>query len=292
MAKREALGSGLEELFGEMNAVYEKSVATNTKQIYEIQIASISPNPKQPRKVFDTKSLDELAQSIEKHGLLQPIIVRQGEKNGYMLVAGERRYRAMKLLGYKTIPAIIIDAKQHKMRELALIENIQRENLNPIELALCYQALIIEHNLTQEELSRIIQKSRTQLTNTLRLLELSKTAQELIKEEKITQGHAKVLIGLNEEDEKMVLQSIVTQKLNVRDTENLVKKIKAKNQPNCMKSNHKNIATEILDIDDSMLELKKLLESYAVRVTVKNHMLHISFGNKEHIQELIAKLQQ
>ena len=188
MAKREALGSGLEELFGEMNAVYEKSVATNAKQIYEIQIASISPNPMQPRKVFDTKSLDELAQSIEKHGLLQPIIVRQGEKNGYMLVAGERRYRAMKLLGYKTIPAIIIDAKQHKMRELALIENIQRENLNPIELALCYQALIIEHNLTQEELSRIIQKSRTQLTNTLRLLELSKTAQELIKEEKITQG--------------------------------------------------------------------------------------------------------
>ena len=227
MAKR-ALGSGLNNLFGDINAVYEKNYVDSDTNMQMIKCDNIVPNPMQPRKIFNDESLRELADFIEEHGVLQPIVVRENESGGYVLIAGERRLRATKLLQKEHIQAIVISTEDYKMRELALIENVQREDLNPIDLALCYQALLKEYDLTQEKLAQKIHKSRTQITNTLRLLELSDKTRELLQDGKITQGHAKMLIGLTPNDEEMALQSILGQKLNVRETENLAKNLKSK----------------------------------------------------------------
>ena len=268
---------GLKSLIGDLDEVYSKELGIKDKEVEEIELDKIKPNPFQPRKNFDQNSINELSKSIEKYGLIQPIIVlkKQGD---YILIAGERRYRATKLLGNKKIKALISDAKEEKLRELALIENIQRENLNPIELANSYKDLLQEHNITQEELSTLINKSRTQITNTLRLLNLDKKTQELIIDGKISQGHAKVLIGLDKNDEKMVVDSIVGQKLNVRDTENIVKKIKNKQNK----------------IDDqSYLELDKLKNKFnevGISCKIKNNELSIYFNNLEHIKKLIGLL--
>ena len=180
MAKR-ALGSGLNNLFDDIGSVYEKNYQNAHNVVNLIECDLIIPNPMQPRQSFDEKSLRDLADSIEQHGLLQPILVRESGEGTYILIAGERRLRATRLLQKEHIQAIIITAEDYKMRELALIENLQREDLNPIDLALCYQALLKEHNLTQEQLAQRIHKSRAQITNTLRLLELSQSAKDLLQ---------------------------------------------------------------------------------------------------------------
>ncbi len=279
MKKHKALGSGLSDLFGDIDAVYDKAYENKQKQIYEIDIDLIKPNPMQPRLKFDEDSIKELANSIKEHGLLQPIIIREDIDNKYILIAGERRLRATKILNQDKIKAIIIDTKEHKMRELALIENIQRENLNPIELALCYKALLKEHNLTQEQLSQKIQKSRTQIANTIRLLDLSNEAKNLINEGKLTQGHAKMLIGLNPNDENIALQTIIGQKLNVRDTESLAKKLKSKK--NLKKEN------ESLEV---LLELQQILKQYNIKSNIKDKNITLTFDDESLVNNLINKL--
>jgi ParB family transcriptional regulator, chromosome partitioning protein len=222
-----ALGRGLSEILSEVEAAYENNI-DNTNLVKEIELDKIEPNPYQPRKIFDEEKLAELSRSIVSHGLLQPVVVvKKGNK--YILIAGERRFRASKLANLSTIKAIIVDIDEKKLREYALIENIQRDDLNILEVAYSYAGLINEYNITHEELSNMVFKSRSSITNILRLLTLSVYTQQLISANKITHGHAKLIIGLTEEEQKNVVDSIVGQRLSVRETETLVKNLKDKN---------------------------------------------------------------
>ncbi len=231
-----ALGRGLGDILSEVEEAYEKDLSgidsfeleAQGARVEELSVEQISPNPFQPRKHFDETALHELSDSIKQHGLLQPIVVIEKE-GGYLLIAGERRLRAHKLAKLPTIKAIIanVDIDEFRLRELALIENIQRENLNAIELANSYAELIEVHKITHDELSRIVHKSRSQITNTMRLLSLSNYAKKQLVEGKITQGHAKVLIGLDEKRQKIMIDSIIGQKLSVRDVERMVKSQKS-----------------------------------------------------------------
>ena len=230
-----ALGRGLGDILSEVEEAYKKDLSDidnfeleeNGARVEELDVENISPNPFQPRKHFDEEALQELSQSVKQHGLLQPIVVIE-KGDGYLLIAGERRLRAHKLAKIPTIKAIIADTQidEFRLRELALIENIQRENLNAIELANSYAELIEVHKITHEELSSIVHKSRSQITNTMRLLALSAYAKEKLALGKITQGHAKVLVGIDEKKQKIMIDSIIGQKLSVRDAENMVKKHK------------------------------------------------------------------
>jgi len=231
-----ALGRGLGEILSEVEEAYEKDLnninsfelEAQGARVAELNVSEISPNPFQPRKHFDEDALKELSQSIVEHGLLQPIVVIEKE-DGYLLIAGERRLRAHKLAGLSQIKAIIVDVEidEVRLRELALIENIQRENLNAIELANSYAELIEVHDITHDELSSIVHKSRSQITNTMRLLTLTPFVQEQLIEGKISQGHAKILVGLDQKKQKVIINSIVGQKLSVRETEEMVKRYKS-----------------------------------------------------------------
>lgn len=227
MAKRKALGKGLGSLLGEAAEAYSKDLGINVSDVQSIDIDLIAPNPHQPRKNFDETALNELAASIEEFGLIQPVVLYKQNEGSYILIAGERRLRACKKLGRADIKAVILDADEDRLRELALIENIQREDLNPIELANSYKQIIDAQNLTQEALANYLHKSRPQITNTLRLLELDEAAQELISKGKLTQGHAKVLIGLDAQEQKLMIDTILGQKLTVRDTEKIVQRVKS-----------------------------------------------------------------
>jgi len=253
MAKKSVLGKGLSAILEDVEDAYRQDLDENstTSTVKEIALNEIEPNPYQPRKVFDDEALSNLSHSIKKHGLLQPIVVVKRD-DGFMLIAGERRLRASKLAGMKSIKAIVADFESENLRELALIENIQREDLNPIELATSYSKLIEEYGITQEELSDIIHKSRTQITNTMRLLRLTPYTQNLVSVGKLSQGHAKVIVGLDEKKERLIVDTIVGQKLSVRDCEELVKKIKATNEqdfsPKIVKKNDNKEITKIVDI--------------------------------------------
>lgn len=285
MAKR-ALGSGLNNLFHDINAVYEKNYVVSDNNIQMIKCDDIAANPMQPRQTFNDESLKELADSIAENGLLQPIIVREDESDGYILIAGERRLRATKLLQKEYIQAVIITIQDYKMRELALIENVQREDLNPIDLALCYQALLKEHNLTQEKLAQKIHKSRTQITNTLRLLDLSDKSMKLLKEGKITQGHAKMLIGLNPNDEDIALQSILGQKLNVRETENLAKTLKSKT-----KKIEDKLETKKSLHTESLQNLQEILKTYNIKSIIKHNSITLHLDEVSKLDIILSKLQ-
>ncbi|EOH7147745.1 ParB/RepB/Spo0J family partition protein [Campylobacter coli] len=255
---------GLSSLMGDVGEVYSRELGLDKNQVSLIEISKITPNPFQPRKTFDEAALNELANSIKEHGLIQPIIVLK-KNDSFILVAGERRLRATQILGKENILAFVSDSDESKLRELALIENIQRENLNPIELANSYKDLIEVYNITQENLAELIHKSRTQITNTLRLLNLDPKTQDLIASGKISQGHAKVLVGLDKEDEKVLVDSILGQKLSVRDTERLVQKVKNKEN------------TEDVEFENSMQNLKQTLNK-------------LGFASKNNKKELIIRL--
>ncbi|EPY7901636.1 ParB/RepB/Spo0J family partition protein [Campylobacter coli] len=255
---------GLSTLMGDVGEVYSRELGLDKNQVSLVEISKITPNPFQPRKTFDEAALNELANSIKEHGLIQPIIVLK-KNDSFILVAGERRLRATQILGKENILAFVSDSDESKLRELALIENIQRENLNPIELANSYKDLIEVYNITQENLAELIHKSRTQITNTLRLLNLDPKTQDLIASGKISQGHAKVLVGLDKEDEKVLVDSILGQKLSVRDTEGLVQKVKNKEN------------TEDVEFENSMQSLKQTLNK-------------LGFASKNNKKELIIRL--
>lgn len=222
---RKALGKGLEQLFNsEMDFnTFEKDIVENTNKsdIVEIDIADIRSNPYQPRTHFDEEALKELAESIKEHGLLEPIIVKKSIK-GYELVAGERRTKASKLAGLKTIPAIIKDFNDLQMMELALIENIQREDLSAIEEANAYKKFIDNMGYTQEELANRFNKSRTYITNLLGLLKLPVSVQNMVMDGSITSSHARVLSKMEDENEIIKLaEKIKNESLTVRDIEDI-----------------------------------------------------------------------
>ncbi len=287
MAKQK-LAINLEDMLADVNSAYKDDdildyFGVSSDVVEEIEIAKISPNPYQPRKNFDEAALKELSESIKRHGLIQPIIVIRKD-DGYMLIAGERRYRATKMLEENKIKAIVADLKSQNLREIALIENIQRENLNPIELANSYKELIDEYEITQEGLANIIHKSRTQITNTMRLLLLSPVTQRLLQEDKLTQGHAKIIVGLSPEDERTVVDTIIGQKLSVRETENLVKKIKEKTTPK------KEILRVNKEYSDKLLEVQKAVENFKIKSKVKAKSLVLEFESTEQMQNFIDKL--
>ena len=287
MAKQK-LAINLEDMLADVNSAYKDDdildyFGVSSDVVEEIEIAKISPNPYQPRKNFDETALKELSESIKRHGLIQPIIVIRKD-DGYMLIAGERRYRATKMLEENKIKAIVADLKSQNLREIALIENIQRENLNPIELANSYKELIDEYKITQEGLANIIHKSRTQITNTMRLLLLSPATQKLLQEDKLTQGHAKIIVGLSHEDERTVVDTIMGQKLSVRETENLVKKIKEKTTPK------KEILRVNKEYSDKLLEVQKAVENFKIKSKVKAKSLVLEFESTEQMQNFIDKL--
>lgn len=278
MAKKGGLGRGLNSILLDVENSFSKELENS---VLEIEISQISPNSFQPRKIFDENALKELSESIKAHGLLQPIIVTQKE-NGYMLIAGERRLRATKLLGQSKIRAIVADFADKNLRELALIENIQREDLNPIEFANSYKELINEYKITQEELGNIVKKSRPVITNTMRLLNLSDFTQQALIDGKISVGHAKVMLGFDKKDEKELLNTIIGQKLTANDTEKLVKQMKNRN-------NEPSKFTNDTEFQVQILKLKKILQDYA-KVTTKNKKVTLNFTEISKIRDLIDKI--
>ena len=225
--KKRALGRGLEQLFNTENLDienYEQKIYENInkEEIVELNIEELRPNPYQPRRVFDEQALEELASSIKEHGVFQPIIVKKSIK-GYEIIAGERRFRASKLAGKKTIPAIIRSFTDEQMMEIALLENLQREDLSVIEEAVAYQKMLTSLNLTQEELSIKVGKSRSHITNILGLLRLPENVQRMIMNHELSMGHARVLSKLEDQQKiREIAAKIVEESLTVRATEELL----------------------------------------------------------------------
>ncbi len=275
------LGRGLSSILDDVEDAYRKDVEEDASIVKQISLDEIVPNIYQPRKYFDEDALKELSESIKKHGLLQPIVVVERD-DGYMLIAGERRFRATKLANLDKIDAIVTNYESKYLRELALLENIQRENLTPLELAQSYKELIDEYKITQDELSDIIHKSRTQITNTLRLLSLTTHTQELLNQGKITQGHAKVLVGLDEKSEVMIADTIVGQKLSVRDSEALIKSIKNKN----VDANKESISRIKEDVREIKMIVEKL-DELGFKSKKSGNKLILTFGDNSQALEFL-----
>ncbi len=284
--KKRALGRGLEQLFNSENLDYnsfEKQIyeTVNHDEIIELNLDEIRPNPYQPRKIFKEESLKELAESIKVNGVFQPIIVKKSIK-GYDLVAGERRFRASKLAGKTTIPAIIRDFSENQMIEIALLENLQRENLNVIEEALAYKSMIEKLNLTQEELSKKVSKSRSHITNILGLLRLPSEIQKMLINNELTMGHARVLSKL-ENEEKMLeyAKMIIENKLPVREIEEVTVEEERKNK---IKKPTKEINKDYKYVEDL------LREKLDTKVKVKDKKIEINFTNVADLNRILEIL--
>ncbi len=278
-----ALGRGLGELLGEIESAYDDNIGTNSSSDLtqdDIDISLIETNPHQPRKIFNQEKLEELSKSIKNHGLLQPIVVTKRDDK-YILIAGERRLRASKLANFIKIKAVILDIDDSKLREYALIENIQRDDLNILEIAYSYAALINEHSITHDELANMVHKSRSSITNILRLLSLSIYAQQMVSSDKITLGHAKVIISLDEKEQKKVIDTVIGQKLSVRETEKLVKELK---EPK--KENPKKIQKNSYDIS-TLKNIAKKLHNSDLKVKVTNNSFNISINSQEDIEKIL-----
>ncbi|NLL44078.1 MAG: ParB/RepB/Spo0J family partition protein [Mollicutes bacterium] len=283
--KKRALGMGLEQLFNSENLDVESiekriyETASN-EEIVELNIVELRPNPYQPRKVFNDEALKELAESIKEHGVIQPIIVKKSIK-GYEIVAGERRVRACKMIGLEKIPAIIRPFTDEQMMEIALLENLQRENLNAIEEAHAYKSLLEKLNITQEELSKKVGKSRSHVTNIIGLLRLPKAVQDMVANETISMGHARVLSKL-EDDNKIIelANKIVEKNLSVRDIEkmaednNIERKIKINRRRTEENSEYKYIE-------------ELLREKLDTKVRIKDKKIEISFNNTADLNRIL-----
>lgn len=266
MSKKEPLGRGLSALIDTEPGI----------EVLEIETEKIEPNPYQPRKQFNQEKLNELVQSIKTQGIIQPVIVTKGKGGIYTLVVGERRWRAAKILGMKTIPAIVKEMNNKQIMESALIENIQREDLNPIELAHAYKKLIDEFKYTQEELSEIVGRSRSSIANVLRLLKLPEHIQSAIQENRITEGHGRALLAIDDEEKREKLfQKMLTEKVTVREAE---KKVKVKKEK-----------------DVTIQDLENRLSSiFQTKVTIKGKRkkgsIIIDYYSKEQLDGLINLL--
>jgi ParB family chromosome partitioning protein len=268
-----ALGRGLGAILDDVEKSYTQDIGS--ERVQEIEINKIIPNPYQPRKVFDETSLKELANSIKQQGLIQPVVVIKDEED-YILIAGERRLRAHKILKKDKIKAIIVDFDLSKLREYAIIENLQREDLNVLDLANSLYELIEEHNYTHEEVAKILSKSRSYITNILRMLKLSDYAKEKLLENKITFGHAKNIVSLDKDTQKKIVDTIIGQKLSAREVEYLVKSYKPKQT---IKKTVEKIdeLDKVIDLirEKHMLNIKKSNNSLIINVTSKKDLKKI-----------------
>lgn len=288
--KRMGLGRGLGALLPEKEMEENESRSIET---YEIGVDNIETNPYQPRTSFDSDSLNELKESIQVQGIIQPITVRKIE-SGYQLISGERRLQASRLAGLTKIPAYIREATDQQMLEMGLIENIQRENLNPMEVALAYQRLLKECNIKQDELGSRVGKDRTTVNNYLRLLNLPKLIQTGLAEKKLSMGHARALLGIeNEEILLNTYREIINKELSVRKVEDLVREIntglKSKKTASVGAKKSPKIILEELQIKLSQLFSKKVA---VVADSKSKGEIKIPFGSKEELDEIISKLKK
>ena len=287
-SRKRALGRGLEQLFNTENLDmnnFEKQIydtATN-EEIININLNELRVNPYQPRKNFDEEALQELSNSIKEHGVFQPIIVKKSIK-GYEIIAGERRFRASKLAGKETIPAIVRAFTDEQMMEIALLENLQRENLNAVEEAIAYKSMIEKLNLTQEELSKKVGKSRSHITNILGLLRLPTEVQTMISKKEITMGHARAISKLESSDEMISLANqIVEGKIPVRETERItndqemVKKVVQVRKPKEQNNNYKYVE----DL---------LREKLDTKIKISDKKIEISFNNVNDLNRILEIL--
>jgi ParB family chromosome partitioning protein len=270
--KYQKLGKGLKDLLNtELPDQVEAIQKDASRRKFDIDLKLINPNPYQPRKKFDQAKLVELSQSIKEYGILTPILVRKfGDK--YQIVAGERRFRAAQLSKLKTVPAIIETFNDNQMMEIALIENIQREDLNVIEEARAFAGIQTSFKVTQEQLSKRLGKSRSYIANLLRLLSLPNNVQDMIAEDKLSMGHARTLIGLHNQDIEKLAKEIVGKKLNVRQTETLV-----------------NLHKKGKDKAYLTLE-KKLASKYSRKVNISGKTIKISFKDEKDLNKLVDEL--
>lgn len=296
--KSRGLGKGLDSLIpdavGEAKAKKEAtkivqdsdSNANATETL--VKITAVEPNRKQPRKTFDEDSLQELSDSIKQVGLIQPILV-QDRKDHYEIIAGERRWRAAKLAGLKEVPVIIRDYSEQEIMEISLIENIQREDLNPIEEAQAYKRLLTEFNLKQDEVAERVSKSRTAVTNSIRLLKLDDKVQQMVIDDMISTGHARALLSIeNAEEQYELAQKIFDEKLSVREVEKLVKNLHKPEKPK-KKPDDKTLQIIYQDIED------KLKQKLSTKVTVTSKgegsgKIEIEFYNHEDLDRLLEMI--
>ncbi|HKM23711.1 MAG TPA: ParB/RepB/Spo0J family partition protein [Erysipelothrix sp.] len=284
MADDKRLGKGLGAIFGDdVSSVLEEIQHGNRDDFggvkTSLKVRDIKANPYQPRRHFDDDKLEELSQSIKTHGLFQPILVRETAQ-GYELVAGERRLRASKLAELEEIPAIVVDFDEEQMMEIAIIENIQRENLNVIEEANGYKLLIDRLNLTQDSLSKRVSKSRSHIANLLRLLNLPKKVQNMVAENKLTMGHVRPLITLD--DDKAIIdisQEIFDKKLSVREAEKLVASLNTKEK--AKKAEVNNDYDYIIGLMETKLQ---------TRVSVDNNKLSLHFQDGDDLNRILEIL--
>ena len=281
--KKKALGRGLEQLFSSEVLdfeSFENNIMESAKEsdIIEIPVNEIRPNPYQPRKSFNQEALDELATSIKNYGVFQPIIVKKSIK-GYDLVAGERRLRASKLAGLETIPAIIKDFSDEEMREIALLENLQRENLTSIELAWAYKGIIDSLHIRQEDLASKLGKSRSHVTNTLGLLRLPKDVQDMVLDNKISMGHARVLSKLEDNNQiKEMAKKVVSDNISVHELEKMASGEEvSKKIP--IKRKEKN--NEYKYVEDNLRDI------FGTKVKVENKKVEIYFDNVNDLNRIL-----
>lgn len=287
MSKRFGLGKGLNALIPEDTVILEpkKGKDKNGDNGYSlIDINLIKSNESQPRKSFDDEKIMELSESIKSNGIIQPLILRK-DKDEYIIVAGERRWRAAKYIGIKEIPAVIMDLTEKQILEISLIENIQREDLNSIEEAIAYKKLITDFDLTQEQLSKRIGKSRVAITNTMRLLNLSEDVQQYIIEGVISEGHGRALLAITDSKLQCELaQNVIDDKLSVRELEFLIRKLKTKSEPSKSKAKK--------ETNPYYKEVIEKLENYfgtKVNVTNKNNKgkIEIEYYSEEDLQRIL-----
>ena len=296
---KEALGKGIRALLQDIDrdSTAKKAFPENESEsvsqaesgMSSIPLDHLEVNPFQPRADFDEEALQELAESIKVHGVIQPITVRQLENGNYQLIAGERRTRASRIAGLTSIPAFVREADDQEMLEIALIENIQRENLNPLEVAVNYERLLQECNLTQEELASRLGKSRSGIANFLRLLKLAPGVQHALKKGAISMGHGRALLGLDtfEEQEKYCIR-VIEKDLNVRDTEQMIKLAKLPNSP---KKEKKEISAE-------WVELRNIIsQSIGTSANIRNKgngkgEIVIPFKSDSELNKIIERLEQ
>lgn len=278
--KKSGLGRGLESVFTDNNISGQNTTPVS------LRISQIQPRKNQPRKNFDEEALAELTSSIAEHGIIQPIAVRATQSGIYEIVAGERRWRAAKNAGLSEVPVIVLEADDKKMSELALIENIQRENLNPIELSKAYHALIEEYNMTQEELSQTLGISRSGIANYLRLTELPECTRQALEDGSISTGHAKVLLSIKEKADD-ILYEIIDKDLSVRQTEELIKKITAPKKEKVTNS-------DPLAVDYTALIKNRATTKLGRRVEItgrgKSRRVELYFENDEDLEDLLIQL--
>ncbi len=285
-SKRRALGRGLEELFSIEDINYgnleEKIMETvHEEEIQELPLSELRVNPYQPRKTFNEESLNELAESIKEHGVFQPIIVKKSIK-GYEIVAGERRFRASKLAGKETIPAIVRNFTDEEMMEIAVLENLQRENLNAVDEANAYKTLMENLHLTQDQVSKRVNKSRSHITNLLGILALPEDVLTLVKENKLTMGHARCLSKLSDiEKINELTKKVLEENLSVRELEALASGEEIERKNKIVKKPKSNEYTSLE---------KELTEYYGTKVKIANKKLIISFENNQDLNRILEMI--